>query len=65
MEETDITCPCYWQTINIYLEPNIGDEEITVVEDCTVCCRPIEVAYAFNDGKIKNLEYHPIEGNNF
>jgi hypothetical protein len=63
MEEISITCPYCWQKINLYLERDIGDEKITVIEDCTVCCRPIEVTYATQDLKVKNYEYHAIEGN--
>ena len=65
MEEINIICPACWQAICLYLEIDIGEDKITIVEDCTVCCRPIELTYSVNDGKIKNYECHPIEGNSF
>lgn len=65
MEEINLTCPACWQSICLYLETDIGEDTITIVEDCTVCCRPIEITYSVNDSKIKNLEHRPIEGNSF
>ena len=65
MEEINLICPCCWEEIKLYLETDIGDEKITVVEDCIVCCRPIEITYAISENKIENYEYHAIEGNSF
>jgi len=63
MEELDIICPCCWQSITVYLDSDIGDEKITIVDDCTVCCRPIEITYAIVDGEISSYGYHAIDGN--
>jgi len=65
MEEINITCPCCWQKIKLYLETDIGEDKITIVEDCTVCCRPIEIRYSIYESKIKYYDYHAIEGNTF
>lgn len=64
MEEIELTCPYCWQTINLYLDTDIGDEAITIIEDCRVCCRPIEIAYTSDYGKIRDYNYHQIDGNN-
>lgn len=37
----DVECPYCWQTIEIYVDPTQGDHVYT--EDCSVCCRPIQV----------------------
>jgi len=63
MEEINITCPSCWQDIQLYLETDIGDDKINIVEDCTVCCRPIEIIYSVYNGKVQTYEYRPIEGN--
>lgn len=63
MEEISITCPTCWEKIHLYLETGIGEDTITIVEDCTVCCRPMEITYKVVEGKIKSYEYHEIEGN--
>lgn len=62
MEELDLTCPYCWEQITFYLERDIGDEKITIVEDCRVCCRPIEISYSISDGEIRQCDYHGIEG---
>ncbi len=64
MEEVIITCPYCWQSITLYLDIDIGDDKITVVEDCRVCCRPIEISYSSDHGQIKSYNYQPIDGNN-
>jgi len=56
MEEKIITCPYCWESIRVYLEPDIGEEKITIIEDCSVCCRPIELTYSVKDGQMKIYE---------
>ncbi|WP_331774735.1 CPXCG motif-containing cysteine-rich protein [Sulfurospirillum sp. 1612] len=65
MEEKIITCPYCWESIHVYLEPDIGEEKICIIEDCSVCCRPIELIYGIKNGNIKLYDYHEIEGNRF
>jgi len=64
MEEINITCPYCWQTITLYLDTDIGDDKITIIEDCRVCCRPIEINYKSDYGKIQDYSYQAIDGNN-
>jgi hypothetical protein len=33
----------------------------TYVEDCEVCCHPIEVTYAVEDGDVIEFEAKPLE----
>ncbi|MBK8465266.1 MAG: CPXCG motif-containing cysteine-rich protein [Chloracidobacterium sp.] len=42
------TCPYCWQEISFVLDLSAGEQ--SYVEDCEVCCRPIEVKYA-SDGE--------------
>ena len=46
MEEIHIQCPYCLQAISIPLDTGIY-EPATIVEDCEVCCRPIEVSPDF------------------
>lgn len=40
LQETWIDCPYCWESICVLLNPeDVGQE---YVEDCQVCCRPIE-----------------------
>lgn len=64
MEEIYIQCPYCLQAISILLDLGIyGNAD--VVDDCEVCCRPIEISYIVEDGEIKTYSYNSIEGNEF
>ncbi len=43
------------------LEASVEGEEQTYVEDCEVCCRPIEVHYAVQDGEVSSFEAKVLE----
>ena len=64
MEEIYIQCPYCLQAISILLDTGVYGCE-TVIDDCEVCCRPIEVSYIVEDGEIKTYSYNSIEGNEF
>jgi transcription elongation factor Elf1 len=48
--EHAFTCPYCWQTITMVLDLSAGAQ--AYVEDCEVCCRPIRVRYAAEDGRL-------------
>jgi len=48
------TCPYCWQTISMVLEMSVPEQ--TYVEDCEVCCQPIEVSYAIEEGELTGFE---------
>ncbi|MFT5139102.1 MAG: hypothetical protein ACI9H8_000423 [Lysobacterales bacterium] len=41
LEETDIACPYCGETITILVDGSAGSMQY--IEDCQVCCRPIEI----------------------
>lgn len=41
LEETEVTCPCCWETIILEIDLSAGSQ--TYTEDCSVCCRPMTV----------------------
>ena len=47
------TCPYCWQEISMVLDISIPSQ--TYVEDCEVCCQPIEVHYTTADGEVANF----------
>jgi len=49
-----ITCPYCWEAIEITLDLSIDEQR--QVEDCSVCCRPIVVAYRAEDGALAALD---------
>lgn len=49
-----ITCPYCWEAIEIVLDLSVDEQR--QVEDCSVCCRPIVIRYAAEDGELVSLE---------
>ncbi len=48
------TCPYCWQEISIIIEPS---EKIqSYIEDCEVCCNPINIKFEVKDGEIMLFE---------
>lgn len=64
MEEKFIQCPYCLQNISVLLDTGVSGSS-TLVDDCEVCCRPIEIDYRVEDYEIVSLTYHSIEGNEF
>jgi len=48
------TCPYCWQEISMVLD--VSERHQTYVEDCEVCCKPIEVEYSLQDETISEFE---------
>lgn len=47
-------CPHCGQKISMLLDCSVDEQ--TLVEDCEVCCHPIEISYTAEDGKIVTFE---------
>ena len=54
MEEHFFQCPYCWEQISILLDTSVLNQQL--VEDCEVCCNPIEINVAFNDGDLTYFE---------
>lgn len=52
--ENFLICPYCGQRISMLLEELYGAQ--TYIEDCEVCCNPIEIHYEVEDGAIIRLE---------
>ena len=48
------TCPYCWQEISMVLD--VSEPHQTYVEDCEVCCKPIEVEYSLQDETLSEFE---------
>jgi hypothetical protein len=64
MEEKFITCPYCLQKISILLDIGIEGQS-NIIDDCEVCCRPIDITYSVEDREVIALYYTSIEGNEF
>jgi len=46
MYEHHFQCPYCWETISMFLE-SLAEEQF-YIEDCEVCCRPIQLRYLYD-----------------
>jgi Cysteine-rich CPXCG len=53
------SCPYCWQEISMVLDPAVKSQ--TYVEDCEVCCHPIQIRYSFEDGEVVSFEANILE----
>ncbi len=51
--ETDIACPHCGELFPLLVDTSQGDH--TMVEDCSVCCRPINLALVCRPGEILDV----------
>ncbi len=54
------TCPYCWEAISMVLDPS--EEESEYIEDCEVCCRPIEISFRFSEERLVYFEARRMEG---
>jgi hypothetical protein len=52
-------CPYCWEEISMVLDTSVRNQ--TYVEDCEVCCHPIEVRYSAEDGEVTEFEARVLE----
>lgn len=52
-------CPYCWEEISMILDTSI--QEQTYIEDCEVCCNPIEVSTNFENGELIGFNSQSIE----
>lgn len=56
--EVPFACPFCQAPITMLLDPSVPAQ--TYVEDCEVCCHPIEVRYAVEDGALAAFSAEPL-----
>lgn len=52
-------CPYCWEEISIILDASVPNQ--TYIEDCEVCCNPIEVSVCFAAAKLTRFSADSIE----
>ncbi|UAB81572.1 CPXCG motif-containing cysteine-rich protein [Marixanthomonas sp. SCSIO 43207] len=58
MKEHFFQCPYCWEQISMLLDPSVT---ATYVEDCEICCNPIEVSATFQSGELVAFSAESIE----
>ncbi|HZJ20298.1 MAG TPA: CPXCG motif-containing cysteine-rich protein [Pricia sp.] len=59
MYEHFFQCPYCWSAISMLMDPSIRKQ--TYVEDCEVCCNPIEVTPEFENNELIGFQARDIE----
>ena len=58
MEEHFFQCPYCWEEISMLLEPSSTEQQY--IEDCEVCCRPIQIKFLF-DKELQSFSARSLE----
>ncbi|NNE03047.1 MAG: CPXCG motif-containing cysteine-rich protein [Eudoraea sp.] len=59
MFEHFFQCPYCWEEISMLLDTSVPAE--TYVEDCEVCCNPIEISIQFHEQELLSFDARSIE----
>lgn len=59
MEEHFFQCPYCWEEISMLLDVSVSFQKY--IEDCEVCCNPIEVSVGYEDGQLATFVVDSIE----
>lgn len=59
MREHFFQCPYCWQSISMLLDNSISRQQY--IEDCEVCCNPIQVTVEFRDCVLTIFNIENIE----
>jgi transcription elongation factor Elf1 len=60
LAEQQYTCPHCWQTSTIQLDLTVRSQ--VLIQDCAVCCNPIEFRYTVRNGELKSFHYESAAG---
>jgi hypothetical protein len=53
------SCPYCWEEISMILDTSVNTQ--TYVEDCAVCCNPIQIRYSIEDEVVTDFEARVLE----
>lgn len=59
MLEHFFTCPYCWETISMLLDTTVSTQ--TYIEDCEVCCNPIQIITQFSESELTAFQVDSIE----
>ncbi|MAP80484.1 MAG: CPXCG motif-containing cysteine-rich protein [Aequorivita sp.] len=59
MFEHFFQCPHCWEEISMLLDASVLRQ--TYIEDCEICCNPIEINVAFTNGEMVSFSASSIE----
>ncbi|QHI36943.1 hypothetical protein IMCC3317_23140 [Kordia antarctica] len=59
MNEHFFQCPYCWEEISMLIDTSVREQKY--IEDCEVCCNPIELSVQSEDGIIMGFDAQNIE----
>ena len=59
MLEHFFQCPHCWEEISFLLDTS--EHQLNYIEDCEVCCNPIEINASFKDHKLQSFHFRSLE----
>jgi hypothetical protein len=59
MQEHFFQCPYCWEEISMLLDTSVRKQ--TYIEDCEICCNPIEIFVRFENSEILEFDARNIE----
>ncbi len=57
--EKNLLCPYCNAWITILLDPSVANQQY--VEDCEICCRPVEISYTVENRELIRFSAHALE----
>jgi transposase-like protein len=52
--EKNVHCPFCAESISVLLDLSVSNQ--SYIEDCQVCCRPLQISYETEGGQCANLQ---------
>lgn len=59
MHEHFFTCPHCWEEISMLIDTSVSHQKY--VEDCEVCCNPMEISATCEEGELVGFEVISLE----
>jgi hypothetical protein len=59
MEEHFFQCPYCWEDISMLLDFSVSFQ--SYIEDCEVCCNPIQLTVRISDNELQQFDAESIE----
>jgi len=53
LKPVSYVCPWCWELVDSTIDLSVGTQ--SYIEDCTVCCNPIEISFMVRGSEILNL----------
>ena len=58
LSEQTVTCPSCWQQHPVVID--LTDEQRTLIEDCRVCCNPMQITYQLDGDDVCSVDAEPL-----